>query len=59
MLDLGGHLAMYMLGLVLLNVNGGQSFCSTEYAVVDTRENITLLWKREETEPNRGLSDCV
>lgn len=48
---------MYMLCLVLLNVNGGQSFCSTEYAVVDTRENITLLWKREETEPNRQLSD--
>jgi len=51
-LDLGGHLAMYMLGLVFLNVTGGESFRSTKYAVVDTRKNITLY--RRETEQKQN-----
>jgi len=41
-LDLGGHLAMYMLGLMLLDVDGGQGLRSAEDPIVDAREDITL-----------------
>lgn len=46
-LDLGGHLAMYMLGLVLLDVDGGQGLRSAEDSIVDAREDITLEWRQD------------
>lgn len=46
-LDLGGHLAMYMLGLVLLDVDGCQGFRSAQDPIVDARKDITLKCRKD------------
>lgn len=58
-LDLGGHLAMYMLGLMLLDVDGGQGLRSAEDAVVDAREDITLEHRDTEVRDRMPSSDAA